>query len=315
MTLLYLDPLFCDHQTGNHPEHPDRITTLIQHLQETKIIRRCTQIPVTPVSLKLLQNTHLPQYVDQVRELSEQGGGPIERDTLVSRQSFTVARHAAGSVVDAVNRVIQGPDSQALCLIRPPGHHALAEQAMGFCLFNNIAVAAKHAMHQHELTRIFIIDWDVHHGNGTQDIFYKEPRVMFFSIHRYPFYPGTGRADETGSEKGAGYTFNIPVSFGTPRSTYLKQFQNAIETLAKRIRPELIMISAGFDSHTLDPIGSLGLETEDFIPLTEIVCNCAQDYADGRLISVLEGGYNRSVLKDCVHAHLDTLLRFPFSQT
>lgn len=315
MTLLYLDPLFCDHQTGNHPEHPDRITTLIQHLQETKIIRRCTQIPVTPVSLKLLQNTHLPQYVDQVRELSEQGGGPIERDTLVSRQSFTVALHAAGSVVDAVNRVIQGPDSQALCLIRPPGHHALAEQAMGFCLFNNIAVAAKHAMNQHELTRILIIDWDVHHGNGTQDIFYKEPRVMFFSIHRYPFYPGTGRADETGSEKGAGYTFNIPVSFGTPRSTYLKQFQNAIETLAKRIRPELIMISAGFDSHTLDPIGSLGLETEDFIPLTKIVCNCAQDYANGRLISVLEGGYNRSVLKDCVHAHLDTLLRFPFSQT
>ena len=315
MTLLYLDPLFCDHQTGNHPEHPDRITTLIQHLQETKIIRRCTQIPVTPVSLKLLHNTHLPQYVDQVRELSEQGGGPIERDTLVSRQSFTVALHAAGSVVDAVNRVIQGPDSQALCLVRPPGHHALAEQAMGFCLFNNIAVAATHAMKQHELTRILIIDWDVHHGNGTQDIFYKEPRVMFFSIHRYPFYPGTGRADETGSEKGASYTLNIPVSFGTPRSTYLKQFQNAIETLAKRIRPELIMISAGFDSHALDPIGSLGLETEDFIPLTEIVCNCAQNYADGRLISVLEGGYNRTVLKDCVRAHLETLLRFPFSQT
>ena len=315
MTLLYLDPLFCDHQTGNHPEHPDRITTLIQHLQETKIIQHCTPIPVTPVSLKLLQNTHLPRYVDQVRELSEQGGGPIERDTLVSRQSFTVALHAAGSVVDAVNRVIQGPDSQALCLVRPPGHHALAEQAMGFCLFNNIAVAATHAMKQHELTRILIIDWDVHHGNGTQDIFYKEPRVMFFSIHRYPFYPGTGRADETGSEKGAGYTLNIPVSFGTPRSTYLKQFQNAIETLAKRIRPELIMISAGFDSHALDPIGSLGLETEDFIPLTEIVCNCAQDYADGRLISVLEGGYNRAVLKDCVRAHLETLLRFPFSQT
>jgi acetoin utilization deacetylase AcuC-like enzyme len=183
---------------------------------------------------------------------------------------------------------------------------------MGFCLFNNIALAARHATSKHQLTRILIVDWDVHHGNGTQDIFYEAPDVVFFSIHRYGmgFYPGTGAKDETGRGKGQGHIFNAPLKFGTSRKDYHAQFTHVLEKGADTIKPELVLLSAGFDAHAKDPIGSLGLEVEDFATLTKQVLNVAKTHAKGRLVSCLEGGYNLDALAESVQAHVEELLAF-----
>jgi acetoin utilization deacetylase AcuC-like enzyme len=179
---------------------------------------------------------------------------------------------------------------------------------MGFCLFNNVAVAAGVAQQEHEVDRVLIVDWDVHHGNATQDSFYADDRVGFFSIHRWPFYPGTGAADDTGTGDGLGATRNLPITFGTSRREYLDQFRRELEDFASRIRPQLVLVSAGFDSHREDPIGSLGLEVEDFDELTKIVRNIATVHAEGRVVSLLEGGYNPPVLAECVETHLRELL-------
>jgi len=179
---------------------------------------------------------------------------------------------------------------------------------MGFCLFNNVAIAAEHARHKHHLERVLIVDWDVHHGNGTQDTFYESSQVCFFSAHRFPFYPGTGAADETGKGDGLGATFNLPVRFGTPRREYLAAFASTFERALARCKPELILISAGFDAHAADPIGSLGLETEDFHDLTRLLVEAAAQNCGGRIVSVLEGGYNIHALAECVECHMQALV-------
>jgi acetoin utilization deacetylase AcuC-like enzyme len=205
--------------------------------------------------------------------------------------------------------VLAGEDRTALCLVRPPGHHALADRAMGFCLFNNIAVAARTAIDEHGLDRVLVVDWDVHHGNGTQDIFYTDDRVGFLSIHRWPFYPGTGAVDETGAGAGLGATRNLPIEFGTPRDAYREKFRHELEDFANRVKPQLVLISAGFDSHRDDPIGSLGLEVEDFADLTQCVLDVANVHAGGRVVSLLEGGYHPKRLAECVAEHLQGLLQ------
>jgi acetoin utilization deacetylase AcuC-like enzyme len=246
--------------------------------------------------------------VENVRALAERGGGRIEADTTMSRRSYDVAASAAGAAVAAVDAVLERPRRRAVCLVRPPGHHATREGPMGFCLFNNVALAAQRAITQHKLDRILIVDWDVHHGNGTQDIFYTDPRVMFFSIHRYPFYPGTGAADEIGAGPGLGFTRNEPITFGTPRDVFRARFETALAESATKIRPQLVLISAGFDAHAQDPIGSLGLEIEDFVIMTQSVIDVANTQADGHVVSVLEGGYNVPILAECIAAHLLKLL-------
>ena len=194
-------------------------------------------------------------------------------------------------------------------LARPPGHHALIARAMGFCLFNNVAVAAQMALSELKLDRVMIVDWDIHHGNGTQATFWESPSVGFLSIHRWPFYPGSGAEDETGSGPGLGTTLNLPVEFGISRKEFLDTFTSGLEKLAAKIKPQLIFISAGFDSHRLDPVGNLGLETEDFATLTNIVADVADSQCDGKMISVLEGGYNPQALTDSVEVHLAELIR------
>jgi acetoin utilization deacetylase AcuC-like enzyme len=253
---------------------------------------------------------HAAQQVQTVKQLAEHGGGQIDADTVVSPNSFQVALAAAGACVAAVDAVLDGNDRTALCLIRPPGHHATPTTSMGFCLFNNIALAANHACTARGLKRLLIVDWDVHHGNGTQDIFYEDPTVMFFSIHRYGngFYPGTGAANETGRGKGLGFTLNAPIRFDTPREDYHARFNSDIEKAAGKIKPELVLVSAGFDAHRLDPIGSLSLEAEDFAILTRQVLAVAKTHAKGRLVSCLEGGYHLYALAESVQAHLEELL-------
>jgi acetoin utilization deacetylase AcuC-like enzyme len=308
MTLLYTDPRFLDHDTGRHPERALRLQKTTAHLQSTGLAAQCAKPGCQPASLERIGRVHQPVYVESIAALAARGGGRPESDTVVSPASFDVARLAAGAAADAVDRVVNGEDRTALCLVRPPGHHALSDSAMGFCLFNNVAVAARVATDEHQLDRLLIVDWDVHHGNGTQDTFYADGRVGFFSAHRWPFYPGTGAEDETGTGDGLGATRNLPVAFGTVREKYRDLFRLELEQLAARIRPQLVLVSAGFDAHREDPIGSLGLEAEDFANLTRIVRDVANVHADGRVVSILEGGYNPTRLAECVAAHLTELL-------
>jgi acetoin utilization deacetylase AcuC-like enzyme len=308
MTLLYCDPRFLDHDTGNHPERALRLEQVAARLESTGLMGQCPRPRWEPATRERLERIHEPGHIETVAALAARGGGHLDPDTVVSPQSFDVARLAAGAACDAVDRVLAGEDKTALCLVRPPGHHALPERAMGFCLFSNVAVAASVAREEHGLDRVMVVDWDVHHGNGTQDIFYADGQVGFFSIHRWPFYPGTGDSDETGTGSGLGATVNLPVSFGTARETYRDAFAAQLEKFADRFRPQLVFISAGFDSHRADPVGSLGLEVEDFPELTSIVREVAATHAEGRIVSVLEGGYNPPVLAECVEAHLRELI-------
>ena len=308
MTLLYHDPRFLEHKTGAHPERPERLIQVVRHLERTGLAGRCGRPAWQPVSLAQLGRIHSLDYAAAVKAYAEAGGGRIEEDTVVSPGSYDVALLAAGAVCDAVRRVVAGEDSSALCLVRPPGHHALDDAAMGFCLFNNVAIGARLATAELGLDRVLIVDWDVHHGNGTQAAFWRDGQIGFLSIHRWPFYPGSGQADETGAGPALGTKLNLPIEMGTPRRRYLDVFRAQLEWLAAKIQPQLVIVSAGFDSHRDDPIGSLGLETEDFVPLSEAVLDVARESAGGKIVSVLEGGYNTGVRAGCVEAHLQTLL-------
>ncbi len=310
MTLLYTDSLFLKHETGNHPERPARLRSITERLDKAGLPKKCTAGTYKPLAEETVAKVHAPAVIMRNKQVAEHGGGRVDPDTVLSADSFTVALAAAGACVAAVDAVLAGTDRTALCLVRPPGHHATPTRSMGFCLFNNIALAARNAIDKHKLERVLIVDWDVHHGNGTQDIFFEDPNVVFYSIHRYGmgFYPGTGAADETGRGKGQGHIINAPVKFGTARKEYHGLFTNTLEKAANLIKPELVLLSAGFDAHAKDPIGSLGLETEDFATLTKEVLEVARTHAGGRLVSCLEGGYDLGALAESVQAHLEGLL-------
>ncbi len=309
MTLLYEDRRFLAHETGSHPERAARIRGLDERLAQTGLEKQCRRVSWTELSRQRLARVHSLAYADEVWAMAKSGGGDLDADTVVSPDSYGVALLAAGSVCDATERILRGEDSQALCLVRPPGHHAMMNRAMGFCLFNNVALAAVTAIDELDVDRVLIVDWDVHHGNGTQHTFWEEPRVGFLSIHRYPFYPGTGHEDETGGGRGAGTVMNLPAEFGISRQDYLAVFGDALDRFASKIKPELIFISAGFDAHHADPVGNLGLETEDFATLTRTVLDVADVHASGRVISVLEGGYNPPILADCIETHLAEMVK------
>ncbi|MFP6762750.1 MAG: histone deacetylase [Planctomycetaceae bacterium] len=307
MPLLYTDPCFLDHQTGQHPECPARLRGVAARLEKTELAKKFSTGKIREATFEELTRVHSGQHVERVRLFAEAGGGRIESDTVVSRKSYSVAIRAAGTACAAVDQVMGKKHQRACCLIRPPGHHALTSDPMGFCLFNNVAVAARHAVRKHGIQRVLIVDWDVHHGNGTQEIFYDDAEVTFFSAHRFPFYPGSGTRSETGTGAGLGTVFNLPVKIGTARKDYLGLFETMLTDAASRCRPELILVSAGFDAHRLDPIGSLGLETEDFGVLTRCVLGVADEYCRGRCVSLLEGGYNVTALAECIEQHLTVL--------
>ncbi|MGE3804107.1 MAG: histone deacetylase [Gemmataceae bacterium] len=311
MTLLYTDPLFLKHETGQHPECADRLRSISKMLDKTGLDKKCTAGTYKPVDEEVVTTLHSARQLETVKQLVAKGGGRIDPDTVVSPHSLQAALAATGACVAAVDAVLDDKAKNALCLVRPPGHHATPTRSMGFCLFNQVALAARHARVNRKLDHVLIVDFDVHHGNGTQDIFYEDPTVMFHSIHRYGggFYPGTGAADETGRGKGLGYTLNTAVKFGTPRKDFLARFETDLEKAADKLKPELVLLSAGFDAHGKDPIGSLGLQTEDFGELTKLVMQVADTHAKGRLVSCLEGGYNLDALAESVQAHLEELLK------
>lgn len=310
MTLLYRDPAFLRHRTGHHPERPERLLAIEAMLHRTGLAARCASAPCIPLDPEKLRGVHDEAVFRRASHVAHSGGGMLDADTPICPDSVTVALLAAGTAVSAVDAVLAGKDHNALCLVRPPGHHATPTHSMGFCLFNNIAVAARHARSAHGLDRVLIVDWDVHHGNGTQDIFYADPAVAFLSIHRYGdgFYPGTGAANETGTGPGLGTKVNVPLRYGTPRFEFVNQFADKVAALADRVKPQLILVSAGFDAHHDDPVGDLGLEVEDFARLTKYLLAIANVHCAGRVVSCLEGGYDVEALADCVHAHLTALV-------
>ncbi len=305
---LYHSDQFAEHRTGaHHPECPARIERVNQHLKQLGLTDAAQPASWQPASLEALRRIHGDAYLQQVEEACKGGGGYIEADTVVSARSWEIARLAAGAAIDAVDRVLTSTDTRAFCAIRPPGHHALVAAPMGFCLLNNVAIAARHAVKAHQLDRVLIVDFDVHHGNGTQDVFYSDGQVAFLSMHRWPFYPGTGAAEETGTGRGLGLIKNIPLARSTPARDTCAAFEKGLNDLLQKFAPQLCLISAGFDAYHADPVGGLGLEPEHFATLTQSIISATNGSTQGKVVSLLEGGYHLEMLPLCLQSHLSSL--------
>ncbi|HXI93794.1 MAG TPA: histone deacetylase [Blastocatellia bacterium] len=306
-TALVYDPAYLKHETGHHPENPERLKVIISALQQDESLwTRLQHLAPRQVTDDDIMRCHSHRLIDQIRSLCERGVPFVDLDTAICAQSFEIARLAAGAATVAVDEVFNDA-TNAIALVRPPGHHASSNRAMGFCLFNNVAIAARYAQVHYGADRVLIIDWDVHHGNGTQEIFYHDPSVFYFSTHQYPYYPGTGSANERGLDKGEGTTLNIPLSEGTSAIAHREAFADALKVIEKAFPPDLIIISAGFDSRRGDPLGGLMLEDSDFEEMTRQVMDMADRNGGGRVVSVLEGGYNLDTLGEAVRTHIAAL--------
>lgn len=304
-TALIHDPSCIKHNTGNSPECSQRYQVILSALQQdTGLWNTLKELPSRSAAIEDLLRCHDKQLIERVKQFCAQGGGHIDEDTIVSTESYQLALLAAGAALTGVDEVMSERVANVFSLARPPGHHATHNQAMGFCLFNNAAIAARYAQHQYGIKNVLIIDWDVHHGNGTQDIFYKDPSVFYFSIHEYPFYPHSGDAIEIGAEAGKGFTLNIPLPAGTSAELYRQAFQAALQNIEKRFIPDLIIISAGFDARKDDPLADFVLSDQDFFEMTKEVMALADKYCGGKIISVLEGGYKLDTLGDTVRHHV-----------
>jgi acetoin utilization deacetylase AcuC-like enzyme len=308
-TALLADPVFREHLAGReHPERPERFDAVVRGLRQAGLLERLARVDRRAATEEELLLCHTPEYLRTARHDVLAGYPSLSTgDTDITRNSWDVAAQAAGGVLNAVDAVVTGAARNAFCAVRPPGHHASAGCGMGFCLFNNAALAARHAQRLHGLERVLIVDWDVHHGNGTEDIFYSDPTVLYFSTHQWPLYPGTGRADETGAGAGVGTTMNFPFPAGSGRKEILGAVENSLAPAAERFRPELVVISAGFDSCAGDPLGSFRLTDRDFADLTRAVMEIADRHAGGRVVSVLEGGYSLDGLAAAAAAHVEVL--------
>jgi len=289
------DPLYLEHDMPGHPESAERLRAIWANLESAGLLPALTAVPAKDVSLDLLRSVHSEEYRRQVEQVAGRGGGYLDMDTYVTSRSYAAALRAAGGLVEATAAVLDGRLGTAFALVRPPGHHARPAAGMGFCLFNNIAITARYALGR-GLGRVLIVDFDVHHGNGTQEAFYEEDRVLFFSTHQYPHYPGSGHWSETGAGRGAGYTVNVPLSAGMGDAGFRLIFEELLAPLARRYRPELILVSAGYDAHWADPLAGLGLSLRGYAFLCRALVGLANELCTGRLVFTLEGGYQLDVL-------------------
>ncbi len=308
MAIIVYDNIYLQHDTGyGHPENGRRLSNTLEYLKGSDIWDRIELVKPAMASIETVSNVHVKDYIEQIKTLSESGGGMVDPDTAVSRHSYEAALYATGATVTSIDRIMTGSVKSSFCMVRPPGHHALSTKGMGFCLFNNVAIAARYIQSQYNVKKILIVDWDVHHGNGTQDIFYEDSSVLYFSMHRYPYYPGTGSDKERGCGDGDGYTINVPVGYDIEPGEYIKLFRDVINGAAKEFGPQFIIISSGFDAYKDDPIGGLGLTFSDFAELTNIVVQLAMECCDGHVLSCLEGGYSLNDLPRCIESHLNAL--------
>jgi acetoin utilization deacetylase AcuC-like enzyme len=305
---LVYDPIYLEHDTGDHVENSRRLVETMSHLRETGITEKLTCLSPRPASLQELETIHAPEYISYVRSKSEAGGGWLDPDTVISPRSYEAALSAAGGVMVAVEEVLNGAVDSAFALVRPPGHHAVRNRAMGFCIFNNVAIATRFALAKFNLERVLIADFDVHHGNGTQEAFYTDPGVLYFSTHEYPFYPGTGWRDEVGAGEGEGTTVNFPMVAGWGDEEYLRAFNEVLVPAARRFRPQLILVSAGFDAHWTDQLAMMRATVTGFARMTIVLNELAAELCEGNLVVTLEGGYNLQAVASSVQALLDILL-------
>ena len=309
-TGLVADSGVTQHVPGpGHPEQPARFQAVLNRLEAAGLVRDMLRVNARSAHNDELALVHTREYIQLVeREVAQNRGQLSTGDTSISRHSAEVARLAAGSALAGVDAVFSGTVRNAFCAVRPPGHHASAARGMGFCLFNNVALAARYAQQRYGATRVAIVDWDVHHGNGTQDIFYTDGSVLFFSTHQSPWYPGTGAASEQGEGAGRGATLNCPFPAGSGRDAIFPAFEHTFLPRAREFQPDFILISAGFDSRIHDPLGHFLLTDGDFADLTRLLMELAEQCCQGRLLSVLEGGYSLEGLGKAAEAHVRALL-------
>lgn len=308
-TALVTDSRFLEHDTGfPHPESPQRLATIAKALDaDPELQKKLVRVEPRSATESDITACHQRQLLDRLAATAGKAPVRIEPDTVVCAESFEVSLLAAGGALAAVDAVVEKKVRNVFVLVRPPGHHATPARSMGFCLFNNVAIAARYAQRRYGIDKILIIDWDVHHGNGTQDIFASDPSVFYLSTHQYPWYPGTGAANEEGEGRGRGYTINVPLPAGTDARKHTEYFREALSAAVKKLPPELILISAGFDAHRDDPLAGLMLEDSHFEEFTRSVMDAADRYCDGRIVSALEGGYNLHTLGETVRRHIAAL--------
>ena len=309
-TGLVYHPAYLEHDMGaGHPESPNRLRAIMQQLEQSGTAARLTRIEPRKAEDEWITQIHTASYLEMLKaEAPATGRVSLDPDTSMSPGSLTAAYLAAGGALAAVDAIMAHDVDHVFCAVRPPGHHAEAGHAMGFCLFNNVAIAARYAQKRYGLSRVLIVDWDVHHGNGTQHSFEEDPSVLFFSTHQFPHYPGTGRATERGRGAGEGFTINVLMEAGEGDEEYRAVFQKTLVPAADAFKPEFVIISAGFDAHKDDPLASMGLTEEGYEDLTGIVAGIAKRHANGRILSSLEGGYHLTSLAASVDRHIQALL-------
>ncbi len=309
-TALVYSERFKDHKTGhNHPERPARAEHIYQFLKESDLFHNLHLLDPTPADLKWVELVHSKQYIDHVKQACSSGQHLLDTvDTCISAESFDIALLATGGVLKLADSVMAGKVRNGFALVRPPGHHAERERALGFCIFNHVAIAAKYLQKKYGLKRILIIDWDVHHGNGTQHTFEEDPSVFFFSVHQYPYYPGTGSEHETGRGEGEGMTLNIPLPAGAGDKEYQYVFKEILYPKAVQFKPDFILISSGFDAHEADPLAHMNLNEESYGFFTDIAMEIAQESGHERIVSVLEGGYHLEMMGRSAYVHLKHLM-------
>ena len=313
-TGLLFDDIYRRHLAGDagHPERPERLTAVLAGLENAGLLNTLTRIPARPATDDELALAHDRTYIELVkRELANvQGVKELSTgDTDVTRESLAAARAAAGGVMNAADAVVSGRVKNAFCAVRPPGHHATRNRGMGFCIFNNVAITARYLQKVHHVGRILIVDFDYHHGNGTQDIFYDDDSVFYFSTHHYGAYPGTGSASETGAGKGVGTTLNVPLSPGAGDAEILAAFEQKLVPAARRFKPDFILVSAGFDGMRRDLLGQFDITPDGYAAITRVIVRLADELCQGRIVSVLEGGYRLDGLSESVAAHVGVLGR------